>query len=386
MSQLQMMITNRRSGKTCLCGGEDLVVVFPYGLSPLASNPEEELGKVRLAEKLGVDMVKDNSVGRKEWFSLLRMVSQEVDLPIGASATLAAANLVVETGHRPVDVTESDFYRGFEKLAEVCDAIEVFPTITRQSLALLAKSQRVNNGVISRAGNIIANFLQKTGDENPFFGNFDWFLDQAKEQDITLILGNGLRASCIADSFDEAQLLEVQIAQEFTQRAITKGVSIIVGVFGHIDPSQTAALAEIRKQIPAPLGGLGPLATDIAIGYDHINAAISIVLFREYLDWVSVVTPAEHIGMPNIHDGADGITALNIARHILALRSGKGQQKDLRMAQARATKLWCAGMPEFSLNPYSLAIARISQEKGPDGCTLCGDWCPFVTQTEKVGG
>ena len=265
MSQIRMIIKNRRSGEECLCGGEELVVVFPYGLSPLASSIEEELQKVRLAEKLGVDMVKDNSVGRREWFKLLKYVAQEINLPIGASATLAAANLAVDAGNRPT---------------------------------------------------------------------------------------------------------EVQIAQEFAKRAIAKGTSIIVGVFGHIDPSKTAFFERVRQEIPVPIGGLGPLATDIALGYDHINAAISVVLFRPYLDWVSIITPAEHIGMPNLNDDADGITAFNIARHILDLQSGKGKERDLRMAEARTRKLWCAGMPEFSLNPYSLAVARVAREKWPDGCPL----------------
>ena len=305
MSQIKMTIRNRRNGRECLCGGEELVVVFPYGLSPLASSVEEELQKVRLAEKLGVDMVKDNSVGRREWYELLSRVSREIDLPIGASAMLAAANLAVDSGSRPAGVIERLFYQGFEKLAEICDAIEVFPTITQESLKVLAGSKRVNKIVISRAGSIIVNFLQRTGGINPYFRDFDWFLDQAKEKNITLIIGNGFRASCLADSFDEVQLLELQIAREFASRAVARGVSIIVGVFGHIDPSQTDAFKRAREEIPVPIGGLGPLATDIALGYDHIN---------------------------------------------------------------------------LSLNPYSMAIARVVHEKWPDGCTLCGDWCPFTAK------
>ena len=383
MSQIKTTIRNRRNGKECLCGGEDLIVVFPYGLSPLASSIEEELQKVRLAERLGVDMVKDNSVGRREWQELLKRVSQEINLPIGASATLAAANLSVDSGGTPVEVTEHQFYQGFEMLAEVCDAIEVFPTITPESMRVLADSKRINKLVISRAGNIITHYLQRSGSGNPYFNNFDWFLDQAKEKGITLIVGNGFRASCLADSFDEVQSLELQIAKEFAERAVAKGVSIIVGVLGHIDPSQINILEKIRQEIPVPVGGLGPLSTDIALGYDHINAAISIVLFRQYIDWVSVITPAEHIGMPSINDDADGITAFNIARHILALRSGKEKERDLRMAQARSRKLYCAGTPGLSINPYALAIARMACEKLPTGCTLCGDWCPFSMTFSK---
>jgi phosphomethylpyrimidine synthase len=383
MSQVKVRIKNRRTGQECLCGGEEVVVVFPYGLSPLASSIEEELQKVRLAEKLGVDMVKDNSVGRKEWFRLLRTVADEIDLPIGASATLAAANLAVDAGKNPTDVSERLFFNGFEKLAEVYDAIEIFPTITRESLRILAESQRVSKLVISRAGNIVANYVERTGQESPFYTDFDWFLDQAKEKEITLILGNGLRAACLADCFDETQMFEIKLVKEFTERAVSKGVRMIAGIFGHVDPSKTEFFETIRREIPIPIGGLGPLSTDIALGYDHINAAISIVMFRQYIDWVSIITPAEHIGMPSFSDAGDGITAFNIARHILDLKTGKNKERDLQMAKARMHKLWCAGMSELALNPYSLAVARVAKEKWPDGCTLCGDWCPFTMRKTK---
>jgi len=377
MSQIEVKIKNRRSGKECLCGGKELVVVFPYGLSPLTSSIEEELKKVRLAKKLGVDMVKDNSVGRREWFRLLQLVSEEIDLPIGASATLAAANLAVDSGKRPTDLTEELFFRGFEKLTEVCDAIEIFPTITKESLKILSGSQRVNKIVISRAGNIVAHYVQISGRESPFYANFDWFLDQAKKKEITLILGNGLRAACLADSLDEAQMFEVKLVKEFAEKATNKGVRIIAGVFGHVNPSKMQVFKKIRREIPIPIGGLGPLSTDIALGYDHINAAISIVMFREYLDWVSVITPAEHIGMPTFSDAADGITAFNIAKHILDLKTGGNQERDIRVAKTRMADSWCAGISEVTLNPYSQAIARAIKEKGQNGCTLCGDWCPW---------
>ena len=385
MSKVKIMIRNRRTGQECLCGGQELVVVFPYGLSPLASDIEEELKKVRLAERLGVNMVKDNSVGRKEWFRLLQLVSEEIDLPLGASATLAAANLAVETGKHPTDITKELIFKGFEKLTGVCDAIEIFPTITKKSLQVLSESQRTIKAIMSRAGNIVAHYVRESGCENPFYTDFNWFLDQAKEKEITLIFGNGLRAACLVDAFDDVQMYEVKLVKELAQRAIDKNVRVIAGVFGHINPSKIEFFKKVRQEISIPIGGLGPLSTDIALGYDHINAAISLVMFREYLDWVSVITPAEHIGMPSFSDAADGITAFNIARHILDLKEGKNQEKDLRMAKARMNKLWCAGMPEIALNPYSPAIARVTKEKWPDGCTLCGDWCPFVAKPKVKG-
>jgi thiamine biosynthesis protein ThiC len=53
MSKVKIVIKNRRNGKEIVCGGSELIVVFPYGLSSVASNVKEELEKVKLAEKLG---------------------------------------------------------------------------------------------------------------------------------------------------------------------------------------------------------------------------------------------------------------------------------------------------------------------------------------------
>jgi phosphomethylpyrimidine synthase len=110
---------------------------------------------------------------------------------------------------------------------------------------------------------------------------------------------------------------EVKLVKEFAQRAVDKNVGVIAGIFGHVDPSKSWFFKKVRREIPIPIGGLGPLSTDIALGYDHINAAITLVMFRKYLDWVSVITPAEHIGMPRISDVDDGVSAFNIARHVL---------------------------------------------------------------------
>lgn len=91
------------------------------------------------------------------------------------SATLAAANLADEAG---TDVSRELFFKGFDKLTEVCDAIEIFPTITKKSIEVLSKSQRVIKTIISRAGSIVAHYIQTSGQENPFFTDFDWFLEQ----------------------------------------------------------------------------------------------------------------------------------------------------------------------------------------------------------------
>ena len=375
MSKIKIKIKKRKTGKEIVCGGDHLLVVYPYGLSPVASSFEEEIKKVKVAIELGAKIVKDNSVGHKDWYKLLKHVSETTDVPVGASATLAAGNLSVEMGKDPTKVTKDLFYKGFEVLAQVCDCIEIFPSLTRESMKMINK-RKILKSSISRAGNIILNYLSREKSENPFYEDLDWFLDYAKREEITLILGNGLRASCIEDSLDEAQVYEVEIDKIVAEKAVKKGVRIITGIFGHVDPSKVEEMEKIRRMIDIPIGGLGPLLTDIALGYDHINAAIGIVMMRKYIDWVSLITPAEHIGMPNLEDVIEGMTAFNIARHILDLARGKNQMKDWKMGRARANKNLCLGMVKLAINPFAKKLENLKLNK--KGCTLCGDWCPLV--------
>jgi phosphomethylpyrimidine synthase len=381
MSEIKVAVLNRKTGNEVLFGGEHLPVVFPYGLGPTYSTIEEELGKISTAKILRADMVKDNTIGRKEWAELIKSVRRETDLCVGASATITAANIAFSReGKARANPREEDFYNAFEELSNHCDAIEVFPTITSESLEMVRASDRVMKSSISRAGDIITRYMNVAGKENPFYQDFSWFLRRAKENDITLILGNGFRAGCIHDSLDTMQMYEVERMKEFSELAIKWGVRIIAGVYGHV-MSDEGKFEEIRSKLRIPTGGLGPLLTDIAAGYDHINAAIGIITLRKYIDWVSLITPAEHMGLPTPQDGQDGMAAVNLARHILDLRRGEGQAEDLEMSKAREDLDWEA-MRERSIDPCNARWENTKHEKGSP-CTLCGAYCPLIPKGEK---
>ena len=66
----------------------------------------------------------------------------------------------------------------------------------------------------------------------------------------------------------------------------------------------------------APFYVLGPLVTDIAPGYDHITSAIGGTLAASAgADFLCYVTPAEHLGLPDIDDVREGVIATRIAGH-----------------------------------------------------------------------
>lgn len=386
MSRIKINVKNRKTGKETIFGDEYLPVVFPYGLGPTTSTVDEELNKINIAEKFNADMVKDNTIGRKEWLELIRRVREKTDLCVAGSATITAANMVFCREDQPrANPTEQDFYKAFETLSQYCDAIEVFPTITLEGIEKINHSDRLMKNSISRAGDIISRYMHEEKKENPFFSDFDWFLDESKKNDVTLILGNGYRPGCLHDSLDVLQMYEIDLMRQFADKAVKKGVGIVAGIYGHTKYDLNT-LKAIRETIEIPIGGLGPLLTDIGIGYDHLNAAIGTVMLREYIDWVSLITPAEHTSLPSLRDCQDGMTAINLARHILDLMKGKGYERDLKLSEARGKLDW-ESMREQSINPYSVKWEEIGvRQKSP--CTLCGAWCPLLykNNSEKNKG
>lgn len=384
MSKIKVNIKNRRIGKEVLVGGSYLPVVFPYGLSPTHSNIDIELKKIEIAETMGADMVKDNTIGRIEWEKLIYKVSKSTNLCVGASATIVAANIASSRKNMCYETpTKEDFYHAFEILTKYCDAIEVFPSITNDIIDKLYKSDRIFKHSVSRAGNIIIDYMKTRNEKNPFFSDWGWFVDYAKDEEITLILGNGLRAGCIKDSLDYLQMYEVKLFREFSRIAIDSGVGVIAGVIGHTDPTKTEILEKIRRNLDVPIGGLGPLITDTAIGYDHINAAIGIVVLRKYIDWVSLITPAEHIGLPSLEDVYQGMVAVNLARHIANIIGGdrEAHERDRLISEKRANLNW-KGMIELSIDPY---LQRLNRKEGSP-CSLCGRWCPIYHKISYKNG
>ena len=82
---------------------------------------------------------------------------------------------------------------------------------------------------------------------------------------------------------------------------------------------------------------LGPLVTDIAMGYDHIAAAIGgAIAGAAGADFLCYVTPAEHIRLPNIEDVKEGIIASKIAAHAADIAKGVpgAMERDRKMADA----------------------------------------------------
>ncbi len=166
----------------------------------------------------------------------------------------------------------------------------------------------------------------------------------------------------MADATDRAQIHELLVLAELVDRARDAEVQVMVEGPGHVPFDQIETNIKIQKELckGAPFYVLGPLVTDIALGYDHITAAIGgTVAASAGADFLCYVTPAEHIGLPDIDDVREGVIASKIAAHAADIVKGvKGaKERDLEMAKARKNLDWERQI-ELSIDPKKARESR----------------------------
>jgi len=243
-------------------------------------------------------------------------------------------------------------------------------------------------GIVSRGGALLAKWMLYHNKQNPLYEMFDDLCDILAEYDICFSLGDGLRPGAIADATDEAQIAELRIFGELTQRAQNKGCQVMVEGPGHVPFDQIQYNMEIQQQIcrGAPFYVLGPLVTDIAAGYDHITSAIGGTAAAFYgASFLCYVTPREHLGLPNVDDVRAGVIAAKIAAHAADVARGlKGvAEKDKKLSIARTNLDWKTHLAE-SLDPkmaetmHREACNETGNKELPSAnyCSMCGrQWC-----------
>src|SRR3546814_3982759 len=94
-----------------------------------------------------------------------------------------------------------------------------------------------------------------------------------KAYDVAFSLGDGLRPGSIADANDAAQFAELDTLGELTDIAWKHDVQVMIEGPGHVPMHKVKENVEKQIEIckEAPFYTLGPLATDTAPGYDHID-------------------------------------------------------------------------------------------------------------------
>lgn len=347
------------------------------GTSPDYSDTEEELEKAEVSVDYGADTVMDLSIGG-DLAETRGEILSSVDVPIGTVPIYQAGLDQVGDGS-VVDMSSDDIFDTIREHSEDgVDFLTVHCGVTKDTVESLRDKGRLMN-FVSRGGSFLAAWMLHNEEENPLYSEFDYLLEIAREHDVTLSLGDGLRPGCLEDASDNPQFQELFTLGELVERSREGGVQVMVEGPGHLPIDQIEANVKLEKTIcdGAPFYVLGPIVTDIAPGYDHISGAIGgAIAARAGADFLCYVTPSEHLSLPGLNDVREGVIASKIAAHSADVGRGKDLDLDREMSEARVNFDW---EKQFELALDSNKAKARREERpaklDPETCSMCSEFC-----------
>ena len=358
------------------------------GTSSDFGNVDTELEKLRIAIESGADTVMDLSTG-DDISAVRRAIIAASSLPIGTVPIYQVGIEAIDSHGAIVRMTVDDLFAVIEEHAQDgVDFITVHCGVTRSAIARLKRQGRVAD-IVSRGGAFLIGWILHNERENPLYEHYDRLLEIAREFDVTLSLGDGMRPGSLADATDRAQIEELLVAGELVQRAQQAGVQVMVEGPGHLPLNQIETNVRLQKAIckGAPFYVLGPLVTDIGAGYDHITGAIGgAVAAAAGTDFLCYVTPAEHLSLPDPEDVRQGVIASRIAAHAGDIVKGvKGAEEwDRKMSVARKKLDW-KEQARLSLDPERSRHVHSKHASAGVACSMCGEYCAMELVEKYLG-
>ena len=358
------------------------------GTSSYFGDIDTELEKLRVTVDSGADTVMDLSTGG-DVSAIRRAIIASSSLPVGTVPIYQAGIEAIARYDAIVKMTADELFAVIEEHArDGVDFITVHCGVTRSAIARLKQQGRVAD-VVSRGGAFLIGWILHNDRENPLYEQYDRLLEIAREFDVTLSLGDGMRPGSLADATDRAQVEELLIAGELVQRAQEAGVQVMVEGPGHLPLNQIETNVQLQKSIcqGAPFYVLGPLVTDVAAGYDHITGAIGgAIAAAAGADFLCYVTPAEHLSLPDTEDVRQGVIASRIAAHAADIVKGvKGAGEwDKKMSMARKRLDW-EEQAKLSLDPERSRRVHSKHASAGTACSMCGGYCAMELVEEFLG-
>jgi phosphomethylpyrimidine synthase len=356
------------------------------GNSAVTSEIGEELKKLHTAVHYGADTVMDLSTGG-DIHQIREAILRHSPVPIGTVPIYEAVSRV----KRIEDLNANIMLEVIEEQAEQgVDYMTIHAGVLVQYLPLISK--RIT-GIVSRGGAILAQWMAHHHKQNFLYECFDDICKIFAKHDVSFSLGDGLRPGCIADASDAAQFAELKTLGELTKKAWEYDVQVMIEGPGHVPLDKIKEQVDKERELcyEAPFYTLGPLVTDIALGYDHITSAIGAAMIGWHgAAMLCYVTPKEHLGLPNEKDVKDGIIAYKIAAHAadLARHRPGAQDRDDALSYARYKFDW---EKQFALSLDPETARSMHDETLPDDyykeaafCSMCGPKFCSMNYSSKV--
>ena len=343
------------------------------GNSALASSIGEEVEKMLWSIKWGSDTLMDLSTGA-DIFETRENILRNCPTPVGTVPLYQALEKVGGL----VEKLDWQVFKEtlIEQAEQGVDYFTIHAGVLKKFIRPAAKRMM---GIVSRGGAIMAKWCMLNDAENFLYTHWDEICEIAASYDVAFSIGDGLRPGACADANDEAQFGELKVQGELLKRAWQYDVQVMCEGPGHV-PLQLIK-ANMENQLDwcseAPFYTLGPIATDIAPGYDHITSAIGAANIAWYgTAMLCYVTPKEHLGLPEKQDVRAGVVTYKLAAHAADLAKGHpaAQFRDNAMSKARVEFRW-EDQFNLSLDPElagSYYKARSGMVHTGEFCSMCG--------------
>lgn len=293
---------------------------------------EEDYKKIRLNCSLGVDTLMD--------------ISCEYTLP--ASRDYLIRNSPVPVGTPPiyqalakvdgnVEDLSWDVYRDtlIEQLEQGVDFVSVHAAMKRKHIKMT--SHRLT-GIVSHAGMIMSDWMKIHKEENFLHTHFSEICEIACCYDAVISLGSGLRPGSVYDANDHAHFAELSEMRELVEIAWKQYVQVMAEGSGHIPMNKIEPYMKEYRYIckGIPFFSSGMLTSDLAVGHEHIAAAIG----GAQMAWYGASLIGGLKGQAGITDAEDMQTNLlsyKIAAHSADLAKGHpgAQVRDNAFSKAR---------------------------------------------------
>ncbi|MDE0372458.1 MAG: phosphomethylpyrimidine synthase ThiC [Rhodospirillales bacterium] len=345
------------------------------GNSAVTSSVANEVDKMVWATRWGADTIMDLSTGRnihniREW------ILRNSPVPVG---TVPIYQALEKVGGVPEELTW-ELYR--DTLVEQCEqGVDYFTVHAGVRLAHIPLTAERVTGIVSRGGSIMAKWCLAHHRESFLYERFPEICELLAAYDVSFSLGDGLRPGSIADANDRAQFAELETLGELTKIAWDHDVQVMIEGPGHVpmDKIKVNVDRQLETCGEAPFYTLGPLATDIAPGYDHITSAIGAAMIGWFgTAMLCYVTPKEHLGLPDRNDVKEGVIAYRLAAHSADLAKGHpgARARDDALSRARFDFRW-EDQFNLSLDPetaqqYHDQTLPKEAHKVAHFCSMCG--------------
>ncbi|MFA4860871.1 MAG: phosphomethylpyrimidine synthase ThiC [Methanoregula sp.] len=373
-----------REHQRCAIGtGCSVKINVNVGTSGSRCDPALEEVKAKAALENGADALMDLSTGGD--LVAIRKKMLALDTTVG---TVPIYEAVRRAGNAR-DVTPDLLFTVIrEHCKQGVDFLTLHCGVNMQALSALKSDPRLM-GVVSRGGSFHCAMMMQRREENPLYAEYDYLLEILAEYDVTVSLGDGMRPGCLQDAGKLAKSVEYVTLGNLAKRAQAAGVQRMIEGPGHMPLDQVGYNVRMIKEITdhAPLYLLGPIVTDIAPGYDHVVAAIGgATACLNGADFLCMVSPSEHLALPDVADIIEGTRVAKIAAHVgdtVRKHEGWKMDREVRMAEARHELDWDE---QFKLALYGDHARKIHERDGEtDTCSMCGDLCAVKMVNELFG-